>query len=179
MAAQLLTPKTVPQTRATSKPRINKTRINVYLDLILTGVFIVEMEEHFTGLALHEVLGLLFAAAFVLHIILHWDWVVSLTRNFFKKLLHESRLNYVLNVALFLDMIFVTISGILISRTLGLSLSLDQEFQRTLQTLHMVGSELVLIIVALHVAMHWKWIAANASKYLFGWIPKFRRQNAQ
>jgi len=172
MAATGLLPKrAAAQEGAVSKRKINKTKLNVYLDLLLTGIFVVEMEEHFTGLPLHEVLGLLFAVAFLLHIVLHWDWVASVTRTFFKQLLHESRLNYVLNVALFVDMAFVTVSGILISRTLGLNVALAEDFRRTLQTLHMVGSELVLIIVALHVALHWKWIRANASKYLFGWLP--------
>lgn len=162
-------------TLSAERPRrwhFNKTKLNVFLDLLLTGMFIVEMEEHFTGLALHELLGLVFAVAFLIHIILHWDWVVSITRTFFQKLLHESRLNYILNVALFILMAFVTVSGVLISRTLGLNLSLDENFRRTLQSLHMVGSELVLVVVALHVAMHWKWIKTNAPKYLFGWLPK-------
>ena len=176
-ATQLLQKQTIAKDRAISKHKLNKVKLNVYLDLLLTAVFVVEMEEHFTGLPLHEVLGLLFAVAFLLHIILHWDWVVSITKTFFKKVLHESRLNYVLNVALFADMAFVTISGILISRTLGLNLSLGEEFRRTLQTLHMVGSELVLIIVALHVAMHWKWIKTNSSKYLFGWLPRLTARN--
>lgn len=171
-ATQLLPKQTIAQDRAITKRKLNKVKINVFLDLLLTGVFIVEQEEHFLGLQLHELLGLVFGAALILHIVLHWDWVVNITKTFFKKLLHESRLNYVLNVALFLDMAFVTISGILISRTLGLSLGLAEDFTRTLQTLHMVGSELVLILVALHIAMHWKWIKTNGSKYLFGWIPR-------
>ncbi len=174
MATEILSKNAItPETTvARRKVKINKVKLNVYLDLLLTGMFVVEMEEHFTGLALHELLGLTFAVAFLLHIILHWDWVVNITRTFFKKLLHESRLNYVLNVALFADMAFVTVSGILISRTIGLNLSLAQDFRRTLQTLHMVGSELVLIIVALHVAMHWKWIKTNGARYMFGWLPK-------
>lgn len=172
MATQLLSKKSIAQDTPLIRRKLNKVRLNVYLDLLLTGMFIIEMEEHFTGLALHELLGLTFAVAFILHIILHWDWVVSITRTFFRKLLHESRLNYVLNVILFADMAFITISGILISRTLGLNLSLGQEFQRTLKMLHMVGAELVLIIVALHVAMHWKWIMTNGARYLFGWLPK-------
>ena len=158
--------------RSLTRKKLNKTRLNVYLDLLLTIVFVVEMEEHFSGLPLHELLGLLFAVAFGLHILLHWDWIVSLTRTFFRNLLHESRFNYVLNVLLFVDMIVITVSGILISRTLGLNIALSQDIEQTLHVLHMAGSDLVLIIVALHVAMHWKWIKTNASKYLFGWLPQ-------
>ncbi|MCA9904445.1 MAG: DUF4405 domain-containing protein [Anaerolineae bacterium] len=171
MATQIMT------NRAEALPRIrklNKTRINVFLDLCLTVIFLVEMEEHFTGLPLHEVLGLVFAAAFSLHIILHWDWVVSITRTFFRKLLHESRLNYILNVLLFADMLFVTVSGVLISRTLGLNLQLSESLEGILRPIHMIGAELVLMLVAAHVALHWKWIMTNGGKYLFGWLPKAR-----
>lgn len=154
------------------KRKLNMTRLNVYLDVLLTAIFVVEMEEHFTGLSLHEVLGLLFALAFTLHILFHWKWIIGITRTFVKKVLHESRLNYVLNIVLFADMVFVTVSGILISRTLGLSLGLDETLKRSLQTLHLLGSELVLIIVALHVALHWKWIRTNGAKYLFGWLSR-------
>lgn len=160
--------------RVAGRRKLNKTKVNVFLDVLLTAAFVVEMEEHFTGLQLHELLGLVFGVAFMIHVLLHWDWVVHVTRTFFHKLLHESRFNYALNVALFADMAFVTVSGILISRTLGLNLALGEDFRRALQTLHMVGSEVALIIVALHVAVHWKWIKVNVGRYLFGWLPQRR-----
>lgn len=170
-ATQSLMPDSIAPERTKRKRKLNITTMNVILDLVLLVVFILEMEEHFTGLPLHELLGLGFGVALILHLLLHWDWIVSITRTFFKSLLTESRLNYVLNIGLFADMLFVTVSGILISRTLGLNLTLDEEFRRTLQVLHMVGSELVLILVALHVALHWKWIKTNGAKYLTGWLP--------
>lgn len=176
MATPLFFRKSISQEQTISKRKFSKVKINVWLDLLLTIGFIVEMEEHFTGLAIHELLGLGFAVAFVLHIILHWDWIVSLTRKFFQKTLHESRLNYVLNALLFMDMALVTVSGVLISRTLGLGLALSNDVSDTLRKVHLIGSEAVLIIVALHVAMHWKWIKANGSKYLLGWLPIAKRQ---
>ncbi|HEX2908873.1 MAG TPA: DUF4405 domain-containing protein [Phototrophicaceae bacterium] len=176
MAVQLFSRKSVAQERPIVRKQINKTRWNVFLDLLLTATFIVELEEHFLGLALHELVGLFFGGAFILHIILHWDWIVNLTRTFFQKLLHESRFNYVLNILLFVAAALVTVTGILISRTLGLQLGLEQELQGTMKSLHMIGSELILVIVALHVALHWKWIKANAVKYLFGWLPKLGKR---
>lgn len=169
MATQVANDRSLIRQRAASKIRINKTQVNLFLDLLLTALFVVDMEVHFTGLALHELIGVLFTAAFGLHILLHWDWIVSITRTFFRKLLHESRLNYVLNVVLFADMLFVAVSSIVISRTLGLELPLTRDAEQTLKMLHMAGADLVLVIVALHVGMHWKWIRTNGAKYLFGW----------
>ena len=171
-AVDIITDKPIVAKRVASRFKINKTKVNYFLDLVLTLLFIVEMEEHFTGIALHEALGLVFAAVFTVHILLHLDWVVRLTRTLFKKVIHESRLNYVLNWLLFVDMILVTISGILISRTLGLDIALDDSLHKTLREIHLIGSEFVLILVALHVAMHWKWIKTHSTKYVLGWLSK-------
>ena len=146
--------------------RIGKTRLNLYLDLLLVLAFVVDMEEHFTGLQIHELLGVFIGAAIIIHLILHWNWILNVTRTFFKKLVHESRLNYLLNIALFADVATMIVTGILISRTLGLDLSAVQESSRTLEQLHRLTADLSLLIVALHVALHWKWIVTHASKYL-------------
>jgi hypothetical protein len=89
---------------------------------------------------------------------------VNITLRFFQKVFHESRLNYILNLALFADMLVVIVTGVLISRTLGLSFGSES---RQIEQLHILSSQLSLIIVGLHVGLHWKWILAHSKKYLF------------
>jgi hypothetical protein len=146
-----------------AKLRRNPNKLNLYLDLVLVIAFVVEMEEHFTGLHNHELLGLAFGIAAVIHIALHWNWVVSITKRLFSKVFHESRLNYALNLALLIDMTVVVVTGVLISRTIGLS---TPHMQAT-ETFHRLSSELSLVLVGLHVALHWKWIVTHSLKYLF------------
>lgn len=155
------------QTENRPKQKTSRNKINLYLDLILTVLFVFEMEVQFTGLGLHELLGLLFAILLGIHIVLHWQWIVSITRTFKKKVLHESRLNYVLNAALFLDVLLMTISGLMIAQTLGYALGLSDSGMSTWLFLHVVSSQLSLILIGLHVALHWKWIVSNTKKYLF------------
>ncbi|MBX3064819.1 MAG: DUF4405 domain-containing protein [Anaerolineae bacterium] len=156
-----------------SKPRININRVNLYLDIALVIAFAVEMEEHFTGLHNHELLGLAFGTALLIHIVLHWSWIVSVTKSFFAHLFHESRLNYVLNLALLIDMGVVVITGIIISRTLGLNLGGSDN--GVIQPLHLLASHLSLILIGLHVALHWKWIVTHVQKYLLR-LPQLLRR---
>jgi Domain of unknown function (DUF4405) len=142
---------------------ISRSKLNLFLDLTIALAFVMEMEEHFTGLRIHELLGLAFGVGIVVHLALHWKWIVNVTRSFFQKLFHESRLNYVLNLALFADILVVIVTGILISRTLGLNFGGET---RTIQQLHSLSSQLSLIFVGLHIALHWKWILAHSQKYL-------------
>lgn len=160
----------------TKKRTLNRTKLNLYLDLLLVMVFVFEMEVGFTGLGLHELLGLAFAGLLILHIVLHWSWVVTLTRTFFKKLIHESRLNYLLDWLLLVAMGVATVSGIVVSRTLGLKFGLSGDGLFSWQIVHSISSQSCLIITALHIAIHWKWIVANSQKYLFS-LPNRLKKN--
>jgi len=122
----------------------NPTKLNLFIDIVMALAFVTVMELRFTGLQIHELLGLAIAVAFLTHIILHWRWVVSVTLRFFKQLFHESRLNYVLNLALFADLLLATVSGIVISRTLGLNFG---SFERALpwERLHSLSADPALL----------------------------------
>ncbi len=146
--------------------KLNMSKINLFLDLALALVFIVEMEEHFTGLANHELLGLVFGVMFLIHILFHWKWIVTITTQFLRKLIHESRVNYLLNLVLLVDMVVVSVTGIVISRTLGLNLGLERESSMNWQRIHIQASQISLILVGVHVGMHWKWIISHTRKYL-------------
>lgn len=148
------------------KLSINPNKLNLFLDISMALVFAAMMEERFTGLRIHEVVGIGIAVAFLTHILLHWRWVVSVTRQFFAKIFHESRVNYILNLALLVDIVVVIVTGILISRTLNLSFGLDDS-QFNIQLIHILSSHLSLVIVGLHVGLHWKWILSHSQKYLF------------
>jgi hypothetical protein len=154
------------------KVHINGNKVNLFLDITMALAFAVIMEERFTGLHLHELLGLAITVSFVTHLVLHWKWVVSITKRFFAKLFHESRLNYVLNLALFADIVVVIVTGIVVSKTLGLQIGLGPDIKFSLQIIHVAASHLSLVFTGLHIALHWKWILTHVQKYLLpGRIP--------
>ncbi len=152
-----------------------KTRTNLFVDIAILAGFLVAYEPALTGIAIHEWLSLAFASAIIVHLLLHWDWVVQVTIQFFRKLFHSSRLNYVINLALLVDFVTIMLSGLMISRsvlpTLGIQLARDNAWR----FIHSGAADFSLLLVGLHIALHWKWIANAAKRYLF---PSRRRQPA-
>ncbi len=142
-------------------------KTNLSVDIaILTG-FLVAYEPALTGIAVHEWLSLAFASALIVHLLLHWDWVVQVTLKFFRKLFHSSRLNYVLNLALLIDFVLIMLSGLLISRSVlpvfGVQFASDPAWR----FLHSSAADFSLLLVGLHLALHWKWILSATKRYLF------------
>lgn len=123
------------------------------------------MELHFTGQNWHELIGVAFGIGLLVHFVLHWRWIVSVTRMFFRKLLHESRFNYLLNLILFVDLLVIIVTGIAISRTLGLNLGIERSLSSTFEQLHKQASSFSLLLVGLHVGLHWKWITTYVHRH--------------
>lgn len=152
-----------------TRKKLNINKLNLFLDMALVLIFVVEMEVHFTGVHFHELLGLFITAVIAVHLTLHWPWVVGVTKQFFHKLFsaNKARLKYLLNLTLFLDMTVCIVTGILISRTLGLNFPFAQQAGMLFHSVHTLTANLSLILVGLHIASSWEWIALNARKYLF------------
>lgn len=149
--------------------KINRNKLNLLLDIVIALAFVIEMETRFTGLHYHEVLGVAIAIAFLVHLLLHWRWVVGVTKQFIHApfRFQEVRFKYLLNVAVLIAIAVSIVTGILISSTLGLTLPLDPQVYNDALYLHLGSSGLSLLLVGLHIAVDWKWIVASTKKYLF------------
>ena len=149
---------------ANPKPRPNK--LNLFLDLTLLAGFLITMEERLTGRTLHEWLGIALGAALMIHLFLHWNWIVTVTQRFVGNLSRRTRLNTILNAALFITFGLIMISGLLISESvvgmLGLSGSRDPFWR----ILHSAASNAVLVLVGLHIALHWKWVVNTFNRHV-------------
>ncbi|HEU5200585.1 MAG TPA: hypothetical protein VFU32_13185 [Ktedonobacterales bacterium] len=152
-----------------AKRSISRNKLNLFLDSALALAFVVEMEEGFTGQRYHEYLGVGIAVVFIIHIALHWRWIVQVTKQFIRRLLylHESRFKYLVNVAVLADLALSIVSGILIANTLGFYLPLGGQVYEILRYVHIGSSRLSLLLIGLHIAVDWRWIVANARRHLF------------
>lgn len=151
-----------------SKRTINRNKLNLFLDIALALAFVVEMEVGFTGQLYHEYLGVAITVVFIVHIALHWRWIVQVSKQIIHRLLHlhESRFKYLVNVVVLVDIAFSIISGILISNTLGFYLPMNGQLYEILRYLHIGSSRLSLLLIGLHIAVDWRWIVANVRRNL-------------
>lgn len=157
------------------KKHLSETIKNYWLDFALFFAFIIDMNTRFTGLAIHEWLGIGFGIALIYHLLLHWNWIVSITKRLVGKLPSGQRFRYLIDLILFVDMVMLTITGIWISefamRKLGISFAPNFFWRR----LHVQTADLAIWLVALHIALDWKWIVSATKRYIWQPLTKKRQ----
>ena len=151
-------------------------KTNFWLDTFIFAGFLAALQPRMTGIAIHEWFTLSAAATLVLHVALHWDWAVGVTKTFFRNLLHVSRLNYIVDALLFVAFTVVITSGLVISRVVMPLLGLQVVASRSWVEIHRASSDLVLLLVALHFALHWSWVKKTFQRLL---VAPFRRRAVQ
>ena len=131
-----------------------------------------------TGQAIHEWLGIAFGVGIVTHLLLHWKWIVNVLRRFFSKLPGQVRINSLLNSLLFIDVTLIIFSGLMICKVVLSTFGLSGSHAAIWRWLHTFSSSAALIIVGMHIALHWKWIVSTIKRYT--WQPLVgRRQPSQ
>lgn len=150
----------------TTRKRINTTRIDLVLDTVIFVAFLIATAPRFSGLAVHEWLGIAFGAAIVTHLLLHWRWIVETTRRVFRKLPAPTRINHVLNILLFVDITILTFSGLIISRVALPALGITPQGAMPWRVLHVWTTDIGVLIIGLHVALHWSWVVSAVKRYI-------------
>ena len=155
------------------------TRTNLILDIgIFTGLLVVA-NPHLTGNTLHEWLGVSLAGAIVAHLLFHWDWIVRVGRSFFKKLFHQSRLNFLVDTLFFITMTASFLSGLMISKDVLSTIGIQLDVSRSWKSIHTLVSDAAVIFLGIHFAMHWKWVVTNVGRYIVNPIRRlFQRRPA-
>lgn len=138
-----------------------RARVDFWLDATILVGFILAYSFGFTGPVIHEWLGLALGLVLLVHLTLHWDWVVRTTRRLVTRR-GRDRVIWLVNLALLAAMTLCVASGIVISRvampTLGI-LTVSTPFWNRL---HILTAEITLGLVPVHAALRWRWIVSVA-----------------
>lgn len=143
-----------------------RNRLSLGLDTFLLLAVCVLMVTIVTGIPIHEWLGIALIPALLLHLLLQWPWIATRTRRLAQPRTGRTRVNYGINLLLFLSMVATVQSGLVISRVAMPSLITGWTSRRGWGQVHGWASSVVLIMVGLHVALNWDWILAAVRKRL-------------
>jgi cytochrome b len=148
-------------------------KTNFALDLTVFLGFLVALEPGLTGTPIHEWFTLALAGTLVVHLLIHWNWVINLSKRFFNNPFQISRLNYLLAALIFIGFTVIITSGLMISESVLPLLGLQRAPGFAWRGIHETATNLTLLLVMLHFALHWTWIK-NAVRRIF--VAPFRRR---
>lgn len=142
-----------------------KMCFKLLLDLAMTILFVLLMDFQFTGIEIHEIIGLAICGLFFFHNVLNFKWIKAVTSRFFDKRLPVlTKLSYVLNFLLLICVTLIGLSGIFISESLFTNISVGN---RDLWiTIHRSSAYLGFVLISVHIGFHWKMIMNGMKKML-------------
>ncbi len=142
---------------------------------LLLGACILQA-VNFTGLIIHEWLGLAIGILIIPHLLLAWTWITTTTQRLFSGAASpaptHTRINYLLNLSLFACITVQILSGILISQHAvpwmmgkpAIALTVNFAWDH----IHTTASDFTLVLISLHLAINWNWLVA-AVRTKLGW----------
>jgi hypothetical protein len=139
---------------------MNKT--NLLIDIGLLTAFLVSASPHLTGNMIHEWLGVTLAVALIVHIQLHWKWIVSVGARYLNNLWHISRLEFFVDLLIFTTFIVLMTTGLMMSKDVLVAMGIQvARASRSVKMVHSTASNIAVILTGVHVALHWKWIVST------------------
>ena len=130
------------------------------VDVIALAIYAAVANPGATGIGMHEWLGLGVAVVFLVHVALHWDWLVDAFRTAFGRPSLARTGNLVLDALILVAFMVCTVSGLLVSGDVLPAFGYYAEGYYFWGPLHAASAKLVLALLLVHVMMHWRWITS-------------------
>lgn len=133
--------------------------------------------ERHTWEDLHTWGGILMIIVAVIHIAIHWSWIIGMTKRITndlfgrgKRLNNRSRMNAGINAVIGISFLIAAISGIYLLFFPGGAHGVPDPgfiFQRnTWDLIHTWAGNLMIIAFVIHLSIHWKWVTKVSSKFI-------------
>ena len=160
---------------------MSKTQGNFWLDIAIFVAFLITtitgfviwlviphtVDVTFPGfsrggwVAVHIGFGVLGLAGIVIHIVRHWGWLKALRGRSLREMPAKLRANRVVDRVMWMIFIAANLCG-----AIAWVLHFGDEIYivRVPDRLHVVFGVVWTILMIVHLALHWKWIASTAQK---------------
>jgi hypothetical protein len=126
-----------------------------WIDTLLFAGFLLAFFLSFTGLELHQWIGVIGGLLAGYHLLVHWDWFDRVSQRFFQGASHNVRLKYLLDSSLLVGFVGIIGTGLVISSWLNLTLTNTSSWL----AIHILVSIVTLLVLVTKLVLHWKWIA--------------------
>lgn len=137
-----------------------KAICRILVDLLMTVALLFLMTYNMLGDAFHEWVGAGMLVLFLLHHILNFKWSRAIFRG---KYTAYRILQTALVLAILLTMLGSLVSGIILSRHVFTFLGIDGG-RSLARTIHLVCSYWNLVLLSVHLGLHWNSMMAMARK---------------
>lgn len=143
-----------------------QNRNKLLVDLGAFIAFLISMNPRSSGTTVHEWLAISLGGVIIVHLLLNWNWIAEISSRFFRRAGGNSRLNYILNWLMFIDGVLIMLSGIMISRSVMPFFGITMPANFAWRGLHDTSANLFLVVLGLHLALHWSWIKNTIKRLL-------------
>jgi len=133
---------------------------------------------------LHTWGGVVMIAAALIHLMIHWSWVVNMTRRIWRELTGQGtsmngrgRWNLLLNIGVAVSFVLTAVSGVYFLFVPGGRWAADPLFLFTRATwdlLHTWAGVALISAALLHFVIHWKWVTKVSHKMIAMAFPSQR-----
>ncbi len=139
-------------------------RARLWLDLALFGALFIAYNPAWTRIAIHEWLSVIVIVPLLFHVIINWDQTLRILSRFAEIVRATPKINVVVDAVLFVAAVTVMLSGLLISQYVVRAVGLTITPTALWVTTHRWSADATMLLLLVHFALHWRWIARTAGK---------------
>ena len=139
-------------------------RARLWLDLALFGALFLAYNPAWTRVAVHEWLCVIMVVPLLFHVVINWDQTLQILRRFAQLVRTTPKVNLVVDAALFVAAVTVTLSGLLISQSVAGAIGVTIVPSSLWVSTHAWSADATILLLLVHFALHWRWIVNAAGK---------------
>src|SRR5574344_1035779 len=145
------------------RTRMKKNTFKIILDSVMALVLMFMYKKSVFGLGFHEIAGIGVCLLFVVHILLNRKWVAAATKAVFSKgTAGKVRACYIVDFLIALSFLGLLITGLGISKVVFNKIAF---LGNAGNPFHFFFGGLSLILLGIHLGLHWDWIKASVLKF--------------
>jgi hypothetical protein len=133
-------------------------RGRLLLDLAMFGALLAAYNPGWTGLAWHEWICVAAIVPLLYHVVINWDKVLRVMTTFAERLWHGSRLDLVVDAALFVLAVTAMVSGLMVSQVVAPVFGVHLTPTAMWVSVHAWSADLSIVLLLVHAVLHWRWI---------------------